>query len=89
MADQDKDPLVYMIRNAVDHGLETPADRLDAGKPETGIVRLTAVHRQGHILITLEDDSHGIDAQMIRESAVRKGVFTQTVADRMSDRDVL
>lgn len=84
-----KDPLVHMIRNAVDHGLETPEERATAGKPETGTVRLAAVHGQGHILITLEDDGHGIDAQAIRESAVRKGVITQDVADRMSDRDVL
>jgi two-component system chemotaxis sensor kinase CheA len=69
------DPLTHMIRNAVDHGLESTEDRLAAGKPEEGVVRLTAAHRSGRIVIEIADDGAGIDRPRVREIAVRKGLI--------------
>ena len=69
------DPLTHMIRNAIDHGLEGPEDRARAGKPETGTVRLVAMHRSGRIVIEVSDDGAGIDRARVRESAVSKGLI--------------
>ncbi|MEZ4501170.1 MAG: chemotaxis protein CheA [Dehalococcoidia bacterium] len=84
-----KDPLVHLIRNAVDHGIESPEDRKAAGKPETATVRLAALHGQGQILITLTDDGQGIDATKIREAAINKGVVTAEAAARLSDQEAV
>jgi len=84
-----KDPLVHMIRNALDHGVETPAEREEAGKPPVAVVRLSAAHEQGQILITLEDDGHGIDPEVIRASAVRKGVLSPEAADRLTAQQAI
>lgn len=74
------DPLIHMLRNAVDHGLETPDERRAAGKPERGTVRLTARHEEGRILITVEDDGRGIDLERVKASAVRKGLISEADA---------
>jgi two-component system chemotaxis sensor kinase CheA len=84
-----KDPLVHLLRNAVDHGIESPEARRAAGKPLPALVRLSARHEQGHIVITLEDDGKGIDAQVIKESAVRKGIIAPEAAERLSDDEAL
>lgn len=73
--DQLKDPLVHIIRNAVDHGIETPAERLAAGKPETGTIHLSAEHSGAHVLIRIEDDGKGLDPVVIRRKAVEKGII--------------
>jgi two-component system chemotaxis sensor kinase CheA len=69
------DPLTHMIRNAIDHGLEKPEARLAAGKPEEGLVRLSAAHRSGRIVIEVADDGAGIDRSRVRASAVGKGLI--------------
>jgi two-component system chemotaxis sensor kinase CheA len=69
------DPLVHMVRNALDHGLERPEDRLAAGKPETGTLHLKAYHQGSNIVIELQDDGHGIDPDRIYRKAVEKGVI--------------
>jgi len=69
------DPLTHMIRNAVDHGLETPADRLAAGKPEGGIVRLSAAHRSGRVIMEVSDDGGGIDRARVQKIAKDKGLI--------------
>jgi two-component system chemotaxis sensor kinase CheA len=69
------DPITHMIRNAIDHGLETPERRLEAGKPEEGTVRLSAQHRSGRIIIEVSDDGRGIDRERVRSIAVEKGVI--------------
>ncbi|MBL9215990.1 MAG: chemotaxis protein CheA [Opitutaceae bacterium] len=69
------DPLVHMVRNALDHGLETTAGRLAAGKPETGTVHLRAYHQGSNIVIELRDDGRGIDPDRIYRKAVEKGVI--------------
>ncbi len=71
------DPLTHMIRNAIDHGLELPEARLAAGKPEIGIVRLTAAHRSGRIVICVSDDGAGIDRPRVRAIAVAKKLIDE------------
>lgn len=69
------DPLTHMIRNAVDHGLETTEDRLRAGKPDEGVVRLSAAHQSGRVVITVADDGGGINRPKVLETARRKGLI--------------
>lgn len=82
-----KDPLTHMIRNAADHGLESPAERLAAGKPETGRITLQARHEGGAIVIEVADDGRGLPADKIRAKAVASGLASQAQADQMSDVD--
>ena len=73
--DQLKDPLVHIIRNAVDHGIETPDERRRAGKPETGTIHLSAEHSGAHVLIRIKDDGKGLDPVIIRRKALEKGII--------------
>jgi two-component system chemotaxis sensor kinase CheA len=82
------DPLVHMLRNSVDHGLEGPADRAAAGKPEVGVVVLSAEHQGGHVRIAIEDDGRGICRQRIGAKAVEKGLATEETVAAMSDEEV-
>ncbi len=77
------DPITHMLRNAIDHGLETPEERVAAGKPAEGTVRLAALHRSGRIVIEVGDDGKGINRQRVRELAVERGVISadQTLTD--------
>jgi two-component system, chemotaxis family, sensor kinase CheA len=81
------DPLVHLIRNAVDHGLEPAEERLAVGKPAMGSLRLTASHADSFILITLEDDGRGINTDAVKRKAVERGAITQEQADRMSEHE--
>jgi two-component system sensor histidine kinase and response regulator WspE len=87
--DKLESPLSHLVRNAVDHGLELPADREAAGKPATGTVRLEARHRAGMLQITLTDDGRGIDVGQLRDRAVSRGLVEQAVADRLSELEML
>ncbi len=69
------DPITHMLRNAIDHGLETPEERVDAGKGEEGTVRLAALHRSGRIVIEVSDDGKGINRPVVRQIAVKKGLI--------------
>jgi two-component system chemotaxis sensor kinase CheA len=80
------DPLTHMIRNAIDHGLEKPETRLAAGKPEEGLVRLSAAHRSGRIVIEVADDGAGIDRARVRSSAVNKGLISADA--QLSDDEI-
>jgi len=80
------DPIIHLLRNAIDHGLEMPDERRAAGKDETGIIKLSAWHEENHIVIAVQDDGRGMDSNALKASAVRKGIITQEVADRMDDR---
>ncbi len=84
-----KDPLVHLIRNAADHGIETAEERRAAGKPELSILKLVARHEQGQIVISLEDDGHGIDAERLKAKAVERGVISPEKAARMSDEEAI
>ncbi|BCG64563.1 MAG: two-component system, chemotaxis family, sensor kinase CheA [Methyloprofundus sp.] len=68
------DPLVHLVRNSLDHGIEMPADRLAAGKPETGTVTLEAYHRGGNIVIEVKDDGKGLNKDVLRQKAIEKGL---------------
>lgn len=83
--DEIGDPLVHLLRNAVDHGIESIADRVAAGKPETGTVHLRAFHSGNHVFIEIEEDGRGIYPKKILGSAVKKGAITQEQANAMSD----
>lgn len=69
------DPLTHMIRNAIDHGLETPEKRAAAGKPEEGTVKLTALHRSGRIVLEVSDDGAGINRARVKQKAIENGVI--------------
>lgn len=78
------DPLIHLLRNAVDHGIEPPQERLAAGKTERGIILLTARHEQGRIVITVEDDGRGIDVERVKAKAIEKGLISKAEAEAMS-----
>lgn len=84
-----KDPLTHLVRNSVDHGLESPADRVAAGKPAEGTVKLRAYHEGGQVIIEISDDGKGIDPAVIRRSAVAKGVLSAEEAAVRSDREIV
>ncbi|MBK1708131.1 MULTISPECIES: chemotaxis protein CheA [Marichromatium] len=81
------DPLVHLIRNAVDHGIEMPDVREAAGKSRRGRVILGAAQEGDHIALTIEDDGRGMDPQALRLKAVEKGLLEPSMAERLSDRD--
>lgn len=76
MIDTIYDPLIHLIRNSVDHGIESPQERLALGKPQDGTVTLTARHEQGRIVVTVEDDGRGIDGEKLRAKALQKGLIS-------------
>jgi two-component system chemotaxis sensor kinase CheA len=80
------DPIIHLLRNAIDHGLEMPDERRASGKSETGTIKLSAWHEENHIVIAVQDDGRGMDPAKLKASAVGKKVITQEVADRMDDR---
>ncbi|MGE8360488.1 chemotaxis protein CheA [Pseudomonas sp.] len=79
------DPLVHLVRNAVDHGVETPEEREAAGKSRTGRVVLSAEQEGDHILLMITDDGKGMDADILRGKAVEKGLLDKDAADRLTD----
>uniref|UniRef100_I2PZF4 Chemotaxis protein CheA n=1 Tax=Desulfovibrio sp. U5L TaxID=596152 RepID=I2PZF4_9BACT len=83
------DPLVHLIRNSVDHGIETEAERVAVGKPPVGRVWLRAYHRGNSVAIEIEDDGKGIDPAKMREVAVKKNLMTPEEAKSLDDRDAI
>ncbi len=81
------DPLIHIMRNAVDHGIESAEGRRALGKPETGTIQMSARQEGDHIVIEIADDGAGIDPDKVRTSAVRKGYISQAESDAMSDRE--
>lgn len=88
VVDEIGDPLVHLLRNSVDHGVEPITDRLAAGKAETGIVWLRAFHSGNHVFIEIEDDGRGINRQKVLQTAINKGVIRADQAERMTDDEV-
>lgn len=80
------DPLTHMIRNAIDHGLELPKDRIAGGKPAEGTVKLNAVHRSGRIVLEVSDDGAGINREVVRKKAIEKGLIAQDA--QLSDEEI-
>lgn len=81
------DPLVHIIRNSCDHGIESPEDRQALGKPAVGTVQLKAYNEGNHIVIEVSDDGKGLDAQMLKQKAIEKGLISEKEADAMSDKE--
>jgi two-component system chemotaxis sensor kinase CheA len=81
------DPLVHLVRNSVDHGIEMPDVRVKAGKPRTGLVRLAASQAGDHILLTITDDGAGMDPEKLKAIAIKRGVLEPDAAARMSDTE--
>jgi len=79
------DPLIHMIRNSVDHGVETPDIRRKRGKPEKGVVNLSAYHEGNHIVVEIKDDGAGMDAEFLKKKAIEKGVITVDEAKTMDN----
>jgi len=83
-----KDPLTHMIRNSCDHGLEGPEERAQAGKPETGTVKLSAYHEGGAIIMKIADDGRGLNAEKIRTKIIEKGLATEAELETMSEGQI-
>ncbi|WP_338497891.1 chemotaxis protein CheA [Pseudomonas sp. WP18] len=81
------DPLVHLVRNAVDHGIESPQEREEAGKVRSGRVILAAEQEGDHILLSISDDGKGMDPNVLRSIAVKRGVMDKDAADRLSDTE--
>jgi two-component system, chemotaxis family, sensor kinase CheA len=86
MVDMVADPLVHLIRNAIDHGIETPDERSRIGKPESASIYLTASHAEGSIMLTVWDDGRGLNRQKIVDKAIARGLIDS--AERMTDQEI-
>jgi len=89
MIDELGDPLVHLVRNAIDHGLESSEDRVQKGKPAAGTLTLEAVHRGNNVFIQVSDDGGGINAARIRKRIVEKGLASTEQASQLSDQEII
>ncbi len=87
--DEIGEPLLHLIRNAVDHGFEPPGERLRLGKPSAGTLRLRARHENNHIVISVEDDGRGIATDKLKQSAMGKGLLREQEAQALTDQEAL
>jgi two-component system, chemotaxis family, sensor kinase CheA len=83
-----KDPLTHMVRNSADHGLETTQGRIDAGKPETGRVELSAYHEGGYIIMEIADDGQGLPTEKLKSKIIENGLLSDAEADKLTDAQV-
>jgi two-component system chemotaxis sensor kinase CheA len=83
-----KDPLTHMVRNSADHGLETPAERLAAGKGEQGTIRLSAYHEGGHIIICIADNGRGLNTERIKAKALQNGLVSEAELEKMTEAQI-
>lgn len=83
-----KDPLTHMVRNSADHGLESTADRVAAGKPEQGTIRVSAYHEGGHIIICIADNGRGLNTERIKAKAVSNGLATEADVEKMTEAQI-
>lgn len=88
LADEIADPLVHILRNSMDHGLETPDDRNRSGKDETGTVRLSAYHAGNHVFIEIADDGRGIDRDKVLRKAIEQGMVPASDAELLTDEQI-
>lgn len=89
IAEEISNPLIHIIRNSADHGIEWPEERVKIGKPEKGTIRISTLQKGEQIIISVEDDGKGIDEDKVIESALAKGLITQEEAGRLTKRDAL
>jgi two-component system, chemotaxis family, sensor kinase CheA len=83
-----KDPLTHLVRNCADHGIEAPADRIAAGKPKNGTIRLSACHEGGHIIIEIADDGRGLDTARIKSKAIESGMVSEAEMAAKSEGEI-
>ncbi len=83
-----KDPLTHMVRNSADHGLESPEERVAAGKSETGKITLNAYHEGGHIIIQISDDGYGLSVENIKRKAIQNGLTTEAEVENLSEQQI-
>lgn len=83
------DPLLHILRNSIDHGIEMPEDRIASGKPAQGTVTVSAKHQENHIVIEIVDDGKGINFERVKEKAIGAGLTTAEAAAKMSDKEIL
>lgn len=84
-----KDPLTHLIRNSVDHGIETPADRIAKGKREEGTIQIKSYHEGGQVIIEIKDDGNGIDPEKILRKAVLKNLVAENMATKLSEKQIM
>lgn len=89
LIDQIGDPLIHLLRNAIDHGVESPELRIAAGKPQKGTVHIKAAHEDNQVVISIEDDGAGIDADKMRNAAISKGLLTTEEAAKLSREEAI
>ena len=89
VVDEIGDPLMHLIRNSADHGLETTAARIERGKPETGTIFLNAYQDGNNVVIEVGDDGNGIDVEAVRAKIIERGYASEDTANQMSDKDVI
>ena len=83
------DPLTHLVRNAIDHGIELPAQRKSAGKSEAGTIAIRARHEAGHVVIDVMDDGKGIDVDRVRDRAIEKGIIDRARAEEITEKELL
>jgi len=89
LLDGIRDPLVHIIRNSIDHGIETPQSRLELGKKDTGTITLRSMHENGMVVIEITDDGGGINIPLVAKKAVEKGLVSAERANKLSDREII
>ncbi len=89
VVDEIGDPLMHLIRNSADHGLETTATRIERGKPETGTIFLNAYQDGNNVVIEVGDDGNGIDVEAVRSKIIERGYASEDTANQMSDKDII
>ncbi len=89
VAEQISDPIIHLLRNSIDHGIETEEERTAIGKNPVGQIRLSARHEENQIVIDVEDDGHGIDSEKLKAKALSKGLITSETASHMGTREAL
>lgn len=89
LIEEISDPIIHILRNAADHGIESPEERERLGKPRKGKLLLKATHQENQIVLSIADDGRGIDPQRIKQTAIRKGFVTPEETDRMTDKELI
>lgn len=89
LIEEISDPIIHLLRNAIDHGIESPEDRVKLGKQAKGQVVLRASHEENHIVISITDDGRGIDVEKIKRASIEKGMITEEEARKMTDKDAM
>ncbi|MFD0616678.1 chemotaxis protein CheW [Paenibacillus sp. GCM10027629] len=88
LIEEISDPLIHILRNAADHGIESPEERVSCSKPRAGKLLLKATHQDNQIMISVTDDGKGIDPIKVKSSAIRKGIITEHEAERMTENEL-